>query len=70
MNILYNTTKREVRDAKQTKSDLKFSEEIVMSKEEHIERLYMFIEYICVNFRNEKYEKYEEIDIALRKINL
>ena len=67
MNILYNTTKREVRDAKQTKSDLKFSEEIVMSKEEHIERLYMFIEYIGVNFRN---EKYEEIDIALRKINL
>ena len=40
---------------------------MVISKEEHIERLYMFIGYIGVNFRN---KNYKEVDEALKKINL
>jgi len=47
--------------------ELEFTQEHIISKEEHIQRLYMFIETIAVNFRE---EKYEEVDKLFRKINL
>lgn len=67
INEMQNKIKKEVQDAKKVKNDLDFTEDIVISKEEHIERLYMFIGHIGVNFRN---KNYDEIDRVLKKINL
>lgn len=47
--------------------ELEFTQENIISKEEHIQRLYMFIETVAVNFRD---ENYEEVDRLFRKINL
>jgi len=47
--------------------ELEFTQENVISKEEHIENLYMFIETLAMNFRD---KNYEEIDRLFKKINL
>jgi len=57
----------EVEGAKQVQKDLEFSQENIISKEEHIERLYMFIGHIGVNFRK---QNYAEIDRVLKEVNL
>jgi predicted RNA-binding protein with PUA domain len=49
------------------KKESEFLEHIVISKEEHIEMLYMFIGQIGVNFRS---KNYDEIDRMLKKLNL
>jgi hypothetical protein len=56
-----------VEEAAHVKKESEFLEHIVITKEEHIERLYMFIRVLSVNFRN---ENYEEVDAMLKKLNL
>lgn len=59
--------KNEIEEAKNQKEELHFFQENIITKEEHIDRLYSFIGYIGVNFRN---ENFEEVDRAFRRINL
>ena len=58
---------RDIESVNNTKSELRNEQKINVSKDEHIDRLYMFIGHIGVNFRN---ENYEEVDRLLKKINL
>ena len=67
IEIVQERIKNDVVNVKQFKKEVEFAEEIVISKEEHIRRLYLFIEHVAINFRE---ENYNEVDIALRKINL
>lgn len=64
---IQNNLQEEINDAKNKKKKLEFIEQNVITKEEHIERLYMFIGALGVNFRD---GKFDEVDSLLRKINL
>jgi len=59
--------KEDLEEKEYVEKELEFTQENIISKEEHIQRLYMFIEALAVNFRN---ENYEEVDRLFRKINL
>ena len=56
-----------IQNSKNIESELNFVQDNIISKEEHIERLYMFIEFVAVSYRNEDFDK---VDKAFRKINL
>ena len=56
-----------IQNVKNVESDLDFAQDNIISKEEHIERLYMFIEFVAINYRN---EKFDAVDKAFKKINL
>jgi len=59
--------RKDLKEKVYVEKELEFTQENVISKEEHIHRLYMFIETLAVNFRD---ENYEEVDRLFRKINL
>jgi EAL domain-containing protein (putative c-di-GMP-specific phosphodiesterase class I) len=59
--------KEELEEKVYVERELEFTQENIISKEEHIQRLYMFIETVAINFRD---ENYEEVDRLFRKINL
>lgn len=59
--------KNDIREAKEQQGQLNFYQENIITKEQHIENLYEFIGYIGVNFRR---GNFEEVDRALRRINL
>jgi hypothetical protein len=59
--------KNEIEEAKNQKQEFNFYRENIITKEQHIESLYEYIGYIGVNFRS---GNFEEVDRALRRINL
>jgi len=59
--------KNDLEEKEFVERELEFTQENVISKEEHIHRLYMFIETVAINFRE---ENYEEVDRLFKKINL
>lgn len=64
---IQNEVVEKVQNSKNVKDELSFVQDNIISKEEHIERLYMFIEHVAINFRK---ENYNEVSKALKKINL
>ena len=59
--------KSDIDNAKFQKEELSFIQENIITKEQHIENLYSYIGFIGVNFRS---GNFEEVDRALRRINL
>ena len=67
LKAMKQEVKEELEEKVYVEKELEFSQENIISKEEHIQNLYMFIETLAVNFRE---KNYEEVDRLFKKINL
>ena len=67
INANCENLKFKIKEADESKKDLEFLKYSTIGKDEHIDRLYMFIAYIAHNFRKKNYDK---VDEAFKKINL
>lgn len=57
----------EVQNARRVEKELDEVEKVVLTKDEQIRRLLLFINYVAINFRA---DNYQEVDRLLKEINL
>ena len=67
IEVVQNEIRKKVESVNRIEKELEVNEEVLMSNEEHIQRLYLFIEHVAINFRK---ENYDELDRVFKEINL